>query len=179
MNTTTQQTQDISAHRALRNIEDLPTPKGLPVLGNMLQIDPPHFHLQMEQWCRELGPYFRVQIGKRTMMVVADHEVIASVLRNRPDGFRRTARLEEIGAEMGLKAGLFGANGEVWKRQRRMVMAGFDPAHVKGYYPSMLKVGQNLASRWDAAAQGNQAIDLQADLMRYTVDTIAGLAFGS
>jgi cytochrome P450 len=179
MNTTTQQTQDISAHRALRNIEDLPTPKGLPVLGNMLQIDPPHFHLQMEQWCRELGPYFRVQIGKRTMMVVADHEVIASVLRNRPDGFRRTARLEEIGAEMGLKAGLFGANGEVWKRQRRMVMAGFDPAHVKGYYPSMLKVGQNLASRWDAAAHRNQTIDLQADLMRYTVDTIAGLAFGS
>jgi hypothetical protein len=50
MNTTTQQTQDISAHRALRSIEDLPTPKGLPVLGNMLQIDPPHFHLQMEQY---------------------------------------------------------------------------------------------------------------------------------
>ncbi len=36
-----------------------------------------------------------------------------------------------------------------------------------------------LAARWQGAAQDGRAIDLQADLMRYTVDTIAGLAFGA
>ena len=58
------------------------------------------------------------------------------MLRDRPDGFRRTQRLEEVGREMGLAGGLFSVNGEVWKRQRRMVMAGFDPVHVKRYYPA-------------------------------------------
>jgi cytochrome P450 len=74
---------------------------------------------------------------------------------------------------------VFGENGETWRRQRRMVMAGFDPAHVKAYFPSLQRVAQRLARRWQHAAELAQRIDLQADLMRYTVDTIAGLAFGS
>jgi cytochrome P450 len=101
------------------------------------------------------------------------------MLRDRPDGFRRTPRLQVVAEEMGLKPGLFGAEGEDWKRQRRMVMAGFDPAHVKGYFPSLQLVAERLHRRWQAAARHGTVIDLQADLMRYTVDTIAGLAFGA
>ena len=163
----------------LRELRDLPGPRALPVLGNLLQIDPPRFHQQMEAWCDQYGPYFVVRFGRHPTLVVSDHEVVAALLRDRPDGFRRTARLEHIGIEMGLKPGVFGAHGEMWKRQRRMVMAGFDPGHVKGYYPSLLKVGQRLAGRWDKAAATGQPVDLQADLMRFTVDTIAGLAFGT
>jgi cytochrome P450 len=163
----------------LRELSDLPGPRALPVLGNLLQIDPPRFHQQMEAWCDQYGPYFVVRFGRHPTLVVSDHEVVAALLRDRPDGFRRTARLEHIGIEMGLKPGVFGAHGEMWKRQRRMVMAGFDPGHVKGYYPSLLKVGQRLAGRWDKAAATGQPVDLQADLMRFTVDTIAGLAFGT
>jgi cytochrome P450 len=80
---------------------------------------------------------------------------------------------------MGLQGGVFGANGDVWKRQRRMVMAGFDPAHVKRYFPSLQRVSQRLVGRWRQAARRARVIDLQADLMRFTVDTIAGLAFGA
>ena len=118
-------------------------------------------------------------MGKRHVLVTADHEAVAAMMRDRPDGFRRTERLEAVGLEMGLKGGLFGANGEAWKRQRRMVMAAFDPGHVKAYYPSLVRCGQRLAGRWRAAAASGSAIDLQADLMRFTVDAIAGLAFGT
>ncbi len=59
-----------------------------------------------------------------------------------------------------------------------MVMAGFDPATVRRYFPAMQDVTQRLVVRWQKAAATGAAIDLQADLMRYTVDTIAGLAFG-
>jgi cytochrome P450 len=167
------------ASRARRRYEHLPGPRGLPVIGNALQFDSGRAHLQMEQWSREFGPYFRLRNGPRRMLVVADHEAVASVLRDRPDGFRRTSRLEEIWVEMGMQPGVFGANGETWRRQRRMVMAGFDPAHVKSYFPALRGVAQRLATRWQRCAAQCDAIDLQADLMRYTVDTIAGLAFGS
>ena len=113
------------------------------------------------------------------LLVVADHEAVAQTLRDRPDGFRRTDRLEAIGLEMGLKGGLFGVNGDDWKRQRRMVMAAFDPGHVKAYYPALVKCGDRLAGRWQKAAMAGADIDLQADLMRFTVDAIAGLAFGT
>jgi cytochrome P450 len=168
-----------AADKPLRRIADLPGPKGWPVLGNLPQIEPAQMHLQLGRWACEYGRYFRIRMANRLILVVADHEAVAAVLRDRPEGFRRTERLEAIGLEMGLKAGLFGVNGDVWRRQRRMVMAAFDPGHVKAYYPSLVKCGERLAERWALAAGAGTVIDLQADLMRFTVDAIAGLAFGT
>lgn len=163
---------------ALRQFDDLPGPRGVPVFGNLLQMDSTRVHQQVEGWCEEFGPVFRLRLGKRRIVVVGDHELITTALRDRPEGFKRTARLEQVGAEMGLAGGLFTASGEVWKRQRRMVMAGFDPVHVKRYYPFLLRVAERLVGRWQAAAREDRRIVLQADLMRFTVDAVAGLAFG-
>ena len=168
-----------AATPALRRAQDLPGPRGWPIVGNLLQIDTERMHLQLEAWAHEFGPFFKLQLGPRFIVVVGDHQATANVLRDRPDGFRRTSRMEEIGTEMGLKPGVFAANGDAWKRQRRMVMAGFDPAHVKRYHPALVGVAGRLGGRWARAAQAGRTIDLQSDLMRYTVDAIAGLAFGA
>ncbi len=169
----------VSSPTALRQFDELPGPRGVPFFGNILQIDSTRMHLQLEQWCEDFGPVFKLRLGRRRVVVVGDHALIAAALRDRPDGFRRTKRFEKIWTEMGLIGGVFGANGEDWKRQRRMVMASFDPAHVKSYFPSLRRVAQRLVARWQEAARSGATIDLQADLMRYTVDTIAGLAFGA
>ena len=163
----------------LRRYEDLPGPRGLPVLGNALQLEVGRTHLQFEQWARAYGPAYRLRIGRRRLLVLGDHVAVAAVLRDRPEAFARSSRLEEIWTELGLPPGVFGANGESWRRQRRMVMASFDPGHVKAYFPSLQRVAERLVQRWNRAADDARTIELQADLMRYTVDTIAGLAFGA
>ena len=163
----------------MRQIADLPGPSGLPLLGNLLQVTRDRIHQDVERWAREHGPLFRFSFGRRRVLGVADHELLNALLRDRPDGFRRTRQLELISREMGLTPGLFGSNGEAWRLQRRMVMAGFDPSHVRAYFPSLLKVTRRLHGRWQQAARHGTAIDLQPDLMRFTVDAIAGLAFGA
>ena len=164
---------------ALREIDDLPGPPGLPLLGNLLQIDKVHIHQQVEAWARKYGPFFRFRLGRERLLVVADHVAMGIVLRDRPEGFRRTKRLRDVAAEMGLAGGVFGAEGEAWRSQRKMVMAGFDPRHLRAYFPSLIKVSHRLEGRWQKAAASGTPIDLQADLMRFTVDAIAGLAFGA
>jgi cytochrome P450 len=179
MDVETAERSTAAATTRLRRYDELPGPRPYPVVGNALQLDSRTPHLQMQRWCDEYGPIYRMRIGPRRAMVIGDHALVAQVLRDRPEGFRRTSALETIWTEMGMQPGLFAVNGEVWKRQRRMVMAGFDPAHVKRYFPALQQVAAALARRWQKAAQQGQTIDLQADLMRYTVDTIAGLAFGA
>lgn len=162
-----------------RTVDSLPGPRGIPLFGNALQINAEQMHLQLEAWARQFGSIYQMRIGPRRLMVVADHKIIGTLMRDRPEGFSRSNQLAKIWKEMGMPSGVFGASGEEWKRQRRMVMAGFDPAHVKRYFPALKEVAQHLTTRWTRAAEAHTSVDLQADLMRFTVDTIAGLAFGA
>ncbi len=163
----------------LRTFDELPGPRLLPLFGNALQLKRDRVHQQMEAMSHQYGPIYRLKVGPRKVLVVSDHELVAQILRDRPDGFRRSTKLEQVGLEMGLQRGVFGSNGEAWKAQRRMVMAGFTPATVRAYFPSLAKVTRRLHGRWQKAARSGGWIDLQADLMRFTVDAICGLAFGA
>jgi cytochrome P450 len=158
-------------------IRELPGPRGLPILGNLLQLRSSRMHQVAEGWSREFGEYFRFRIGPRQFLGVANPDTIAALLRDRPDGFHRSQRLSEIADDMGFN-GVFSANGEAWRRQRPMVMASFDPRHIKTYFPALVKVTRRFEERWRRAARKGEEVDLQADLMRYTVDVTSGLAFG-
>ena len=163
---------------ALRQLADLPGPRALPVVGNALQINRSRVHLDFERWAKEHGPTFRVHLGPTPVLVLTEHDTINAVMKDRPEGFRRPSSLERVVKELGGAQGLFSAEGQAWHHQRRMVMTAFSPTHVRAYFPALLKVAQRLNGRWQKAVRQGQAIDLQADLMRFTVDAIAGLAFG-
>lgn len=162
----------------VRSVADLPGPSGLPLLGNLLQIDRERLHQKAEQWSREYGEAYRFRITSREFVVMSNPEAVATILRDRPEGFQRTQRLSETARSMGF-GGLFSSNGETWKRQRPMVLSGLDPSHIKAFFPTLVKVTKRLARRWQRAAAASETIDLQSDLMRYTVDVTAGLAFGT
>jgi len=164
--------------KATRRLKDLPGPRGWPLLGNVLQITPTRIHLDLECWASAFGPLFRVRLAGSTLLVIADHELLAEVMRDRPDGFGRIQLNRGTGKQMDLTQGVFYAEGDDWRKQRRMVTASFAPGHVRAYLPSLVTVTLRLRSRWLKAVRAGASIPLQADLMRFTVDTISGLAFG-
>jgi cytochrome P450 len=159
-------------------IRDLPGPPGLPWLGNALQIQSDRVHQTAERWAAEYGSVFRFRITTRQFIVLSNPEVVAAVLRDRPDGFGRTNRFSETAREMSF-GGVLSSNGDAWRRQRPMVLSGLDPTHLRDFFPTLQKVTERLARRWRHAAGASGAIDLLSDLMRYTVDVTAGLAFGT
>jgi cytochrome P450 len=155
----------------------LPGPRGWPVVGNAFQIDREAFHRQLEAWARQYGDKFAFRIASRHFLAITDPEAIAAVLRQRPHVFRRGARLEQVARELGFN-GLFSANDDTWRRQRPMVLAGLDPSHIRTFLPAIIGVTDRLRKKWAEAADEGRAIDLLADLMRYTVDVTTCLAFG-
>lgn len=162
----------------LRSIDAIDGPRGLPLLGNALQIDPPRMHLVLEEWQRQYGALFRLRLGRHSTLVLSDAPAISTLLHERPHTWRRWSVIERMASEAGLE-GVFSVEGDTWRRQRRLVMQAFDTAHLKSYFPSLVRVTERLRARWTRAVAAGASIDLQVDLMRYTVDVTAGLAFGS
>jgi len=167
----------LASRAAQKRIADLDGPRGWPLLGNLLQLDLAQMHAQLEGWAKIYSPLYRLRIGPRDALVVARPDLIASILRDRPDGWSRLGTVQAVIHEMGID-GLFSAEGEAWRRQRRLVAASFTPGHLKRYFPLIEQITERLRERLDLAAQTGEWIKLQTMLMRYTVDVTASLAFG-
>ena len=161
----------------MRTLTDLPGPKGLPLVGNLLQLDLKQLHRVLERWGDEFGALYKFEVGQRPVVVVTDPELNQTILRNRPKLYRRLGTIEPVLQEMGI-AGVFSAEGEDWKRQRRMTAHALDAQHLRQFFPTLIKVTERLRNRWKVAADKQSAVDVQQDLMRYAVDVTTNLAFG-
>jgi cytochrome P450 len=162
---------------ATREIADLPGPKGWPLIGVALDLEVSRLHLTLEQWAREYGPVYRVNLGARSLVATSDPELIDQCLRARPDVFRRDARVEPVFAELGV-TGVFSVEGATWRPQRRLAMDALSQRHLRDFYATLAKVARRLHARWAKAAATGEIVDMPDDLMRFTVDVTTTLAFG-
>lgn len=161
----------------VRTFSDLPGPRGLPLFGNALQIKSERLHQIVENWADIYGCPYRFRLGPRRAVVISDPAIIAEAMRDRPHRFRRFAALEELAEELGL-SGLFSSEGETWKRHRRAWMQALSVHHVKPFFEQLTDITARLQRRWERAADAGEVVDIQADLMRYTVDITSLFAFG-
>ena len=128
-------------------LQNLPKPPGLPVIGNLLQIDPSRVHLILEDWAARYGNFYQLKIAQQTALVVSEPRVISEVLRAPPDTFRRFSSVDSVFADMGM-TGLLSAEGHQWNRQRKLTMRAFDPSRLRDYFPSLIEITERLRQRW-------------------------------
>ncbi len=162
---------------SVRQLDELPSPRGLPLLGNLLDLDPTRLHLVLERWQAELGSPYLLRMGPRKVYVSADAEQLQTVLRERPERYRRMRQLEECIDELGAN-GLFSVEGEAWRPQRRLVMEALNATHFRAFFPVIQAITQRLLRRWQGAAQRGETVEMTKDLVRFTVDVTTALAFG-
>src|SRR4051794_4206409 len=143
-----------------RTLKDLPGPEGLPLLGNLLQLDLKQLHTIVETWAGVYGPVYKFNIATKPVVAISDTDLINEVLRKRPAAYRRLASIEPVLKEMGIN-GVFSAEGEQWIRQRRTAMQALNTAHLRTFFPTLIKVTERLKQRWDRATSEGQRIDVQ------------------
>ncbi|SAK89070.1 cytochrome P450 [Caballeronia ptereochthonis] len=166
-----------SVSASVREVGDLPSPRGLPLLGNLHQLPPATHHLTLERWAAELGTPYVFRFGTTPVTVWSDIELSHAVMRERPHRYRRYAPIERILKEFGCN-GLFSIEGEAWEPQRRLVMQALSIPHIKAFYPTLAAITERLRRRWEAAARAGRVVDMMEDLKRFTVDVTSALAFG-
>ena len=160
-----------------RELDDLPGPRGLPLLGNLHQIDSSKLHLILEGWAAQYGPTYQIRIGRRRLIVITDPKWCDQILRARPETFSRGAIQSAIFSEMNLN-GVFSSEGESWRRQRKLTAAALAQRNLRGLYSKIQIVTLRLLERWRRQADAGVALDLVDELKRYTVDVTTLLTFG-
>jgi cytochrome P450 len=161
----------------LRGIADLPGPKARPLMGNVREINAEPLHQVLENWGREFGPLYRFRILRKQLMVTSDRDMIATLLRDRPDAMRRSSRTADMLNEVGTR-GLFTAEGDDWRRQRKLVMRAMTPEVIHSFFPTLTALTERLRLRWEAAIDAGKPVDVLRDLKAYTLDVTIGLAMG-
>ena len=163
--------------KQLSSLTQLPGPKGVPILGNLLQIDLQKLHTILEKWSDVYGGIYKFKLANKIVVAISDPALIQNILRDRPETYRRVSSIERVGAELGSN-GVFAAEGEQWKRQRQVTMQALKPEQLRRFFPVMRNITERLKNRWSKIADTEQIIDAQKDWMRFTVDVTTNFAFG-
>jgi len=91
-------------------------------------------------WMAEFRtPFFRSYLCN-------DPALVARVLKERPDDFPKSGRIAE-GLRPLLGNSVFVTNGEVWKRQRRIIDPAFEGGRLRDTYPAIWAAGQASVAR--------------------------------
>jgi cytochrome P450/nitrite reductase/ring-hydroxylating ferredoxin subunit len=162
---------------AKRTLDDLPGPKGLPFLGNIHQLDLTKLHLILERWAAQYGPVYLFRMGLARAVVLSDPKWCDQVLRARPETFTRDSGIAPVLSEMGVD-GVFSAEGDAWRPQRRLAMLALAQRHLRGLYPKLLTVATRLKKRWERLADAGVPLDVVEELKRFTVDVTTLVTFG-
>lgn len=162
---------------AKRTLDDLPGPKGLPFLGNIHQLDLTKLHLVLERWAAQYGPVYLFKMGSARVVALSDPKWCDQVLRARPETFTRLSGIAPILSEMGVD-GVFSAEGDAWRPQRRLAMLALAQRHLRGLYPKLQTVATRLKKRWERLADAGAPLDIVDELKRFTVDVTTLITFG-
>jgi cytochrome P450 / NADPH-cytochrome P450 reductase len=156
--------------------EAIPTPRGLPVLGNLLDARGGNIENLM-RLARKYGPIFRLELPGTDRVLVSSLDLVDEVCDE-----TRFDKLVAGGLSVlrGSKSGsLFTAETDdpMWHRAHNILMPPFSLQSMRDYMPMMLDVADQLVAKWERL-NADDDVDVPADMTRLTLDTIALCGFG-
>ena len=97
-------------------------------------------------------------------------ELVDLVLKQRPDDFPKSDRVRE-GLKPLLGNSVFVTNGDVWKRQRRIIDPAFEGGRLRDVFPAMVLAGQGAVTRMSDIADGTP-LDIEPETSHAAADVI-------
>ncbi|MCA0872884.1 cytochrome P450 [Seohaeicola saemankumensis] len=114
-------------------------------------------------WMAEFRtPFFR-------SFLLNQPDLVDMVLKKRPDDFPKSARISE-GLRPLLGNSVFLTNGEVWKRQRRIIDPAFEGGRLREVFPAMRAAGDAAVAR--LRAQVGEVVEIEEVTSHVAADVI-------
>ncbi|EFX05838.1 cytochrome p450 monooxygenase [Grosmannia clavigera kw1407] len=173
---------DTSENHALLNMTvdtvPIPGPVGLPVLGNLLDIDAEVPTQSFAHLAEQYGEIYQMTFpGNNVFNVVSSHALVNECCDQKRFGKSLSKALRQV--RNGVHDGLFTAeNGEPnWEKAHRVLTPAFGPMPIRHMFDEMHDIASQLALKW-ARHGPEEAIMVPEDFTRLALDTLALCAMG-
>ena len=114
-----------------------------------------------------------LRLGLRRLVLVSHPALVEEVLVTRHRSFIKTPLLRNGRRLLG--HGLLTSEGDLWRRQRRLMQPAFQRQRLTGYGATMVAAAEQLLATW----QDGQRRDAHADMMALTLDIALRTLFGA
>ncbi|KAJ4132349.1 hypothetical protein NW754_015164 [Fusarium falciforme] len=156
---------------------EIPTPAGLPLLGNIKSIDPEFPLGSMVSLAEQHGEIYRLKFPGRTVVIVSTQALVNETCNEKRFKKCVNSALTEI--REGVHDGLFTAKlgEENWGIAHRVLMPAFGPLSIQRMFDEMHDIASQLALKW-ARYGPDSPIMVTDDFTRLTLDTLALCSMG-
>ncbi|KAF9956549.1 hypothetical protein BGZ72_002683 [Mortierella alpina] len=161
---------------------DLKGPSGWPLIGNLLDVmlTPQNQILQQQVADHEkYGDVYSVSIPALGRIInVTDPEIVDHILRVNFWAYVKGPRAR-VNLEPLVGQGIFSADGEHWKWQRKLASNIFSVKAFRHYTSDVFcREGQAVIEYLNSVADTGKAVDMQQLFYCYTLDSFGEIAFG-
>src|SRR3954465_13357508 len=126
-----------------------PGPRGYPLLGSIPTIARIGMPELLRQSRERYGDVVRVKVAGRTMILLAPPDHVRHVLNDRRDNYFKGPTYDSFRLLSG--NGLITAEGDFWKRQRRLSAPAFHSNAIAALGKLMADDTVDMLAEWDAA----------------------------
>ena len=159
-----------------------PGPKGLPVVGPLLDLKKDLLGTGYRAML-EFGDVVHFAGGPKGKYHVEAYalyhpDAVQYVLATGADNYYKGEDAYQEVREV-LGDGLLTADGDVWKRQKRLLQPLFTHRTVAEYVPMMVDEGAQVVKQWRPQAGTGEAVDLSTSMTRVTLRVVGRAVFGA
>ncbi|MCA9619662.1 MAG: cytochrome P450, partial [Myxococcales bacterium] len=148
-----------------------PGPRGRLGVANAywLATDPLRF---LEVMAERHGDFVRVDLLGKPWFILSHPRDIESALVEHARVMGRDGYIPILQRTLGM--GLLTSDGELWKRQRKLMAQAFTPKRIEAYAETMVEVADR-GLAWEDGA----VVDIHAEMSRLTMEVVAKVLFGT
>ncbi|XP_009479706.1 cytochrome P450 2H1 isoform X3 [Pelecanus crispus] len=99
-----------------------PGPITLPIVGNILQLNPWNLPESLKKLSKKYGPVFTIYLGQQKIVVLYGYDAVKEALIDQADDFSGRGNLPLL-KKFFQDTGILTSNGETWKQLRRFALA--------------------------------------------------------
>ena len=159
-----------------RPVRRLPGPKGLPLLGIMLDVhrDPLRFFTDLE---REFGDVVHFNLGLDPVVMLNHPRDIKHVLQDNHENYHKSKFYKPLQPLLG--GGMFLSEGKTWLEQRRTARPAFQGPRFDALANDIVSATTDMLEGWETHARNRTSFDAMEAMMKLTLDVVMRAFFST